>query len=279
MPISYLKSRRFKRLVRRVSYLVPRMRVLYRLCKLYVDNYDGENNADMEINGEVNALRKLLECGNESPEVYDVGANRGQWCEAVLRIRPKARVHCFEPSRRAFEQLIGRGFPPNVVYNAIGMGERDGTLELHVDPNCLELSSVYRAGAANDGLDTEQVRIGTVSSYSKEHAVAFIDFLKIDVEGHEFAVLRGAAEMLAEKRIRFVQFEYGSRYINARVFLKDVIAFVRKFDYSLYKITPCECRPILDYTPRLERFENANYLLAARGTSRGDPRSRSFPAA
>ena len=114
----WIRTRRFKRAVRRLSYCVPHTNLLYRLCKLYIDNSLGDNNADMEINGELRLLRCTLASGNaQSGEcvVFDVGANRGQWCREVLAVCPRAQLHCFEPATDTFQTLKQQGFPPNVI--------------------------------------------------------------------------------------------------------------------------------------------------------------------
>lgn len=267
---SLLKNPSFRRTVRGLSYRTPRARWLYRLCKLYVDNYDGDNNTEMEVNGEVKFLRQALRHIGSEPVIFDVGANRGDWCQAVLEIQPRARIHCFEPSKRAWTLLKSRGFSPNVICNAAGMGERQETLTLHVDPDVLELSSIY-GGNKGTGGEPQQVPILTVDSYSQEHGIGQIDYLKIDVEGHELAVLKGAREMLAQKRIRFVQFEYGSWYIEARIYLKDVFEWLKDFDYDIGKVMPYGFRKIGAYRPALEGFENANYLLIRRDGPGGSP--------
>ena len=260
---SPLRTRRFKRFVRGLSYRVPRSRLLYRICKLYVDNFHGDNNADMQINGELRFLRTVLESAGEAPVIFDVGANRGQWTEAVLAIRPKARAHCFEPARRAGKELIDRHFPSNVLCNLAGMGDAVGALRLYVNPGNSELSSVY--GFAANGGEPEEVPILTVDTYCREHGIASIDYLKIDVEGHELAVLKGARQMLAGQRIRYVQFEYGSWYVRAHVFLSEVFSFLSELKYDVWKIMPTRLQPVGRYSESMERFETAYYLSTPSG--------------
>ena len=123
----WIQTRRFKRAVRRLSYCVPRTRLLYRVCKLYVDNSLGDNNADMQINGEVRFLRCTLAAidgRSRKLVVFDVGANRGQWCREVLAACPQAQIHCFEPAADTWQTLWQQGFPPNVVCNRLGLGPR-----------------------------------------------------------------------------------------------------------------------------------------------------------
>ena len=55
--------------------------------------------------------------------------------------------------------------------------------------------------------------------------------VKIDTEGHDLTVLRGARAMLAEHRIAVVQFEYNHRWVFARAFLRDAFEFLADLGY------------------------------------------------
>lgn len=260
MNKSPLKTRGFKRFVRKLSYGVPRTRWLYRLCKMYVDNYHGDNNADMSINGELKFLRNALQPAPPAPVIFDVGANRGQWSKEVLALKPQAAIHCFEPSSLARKEFSHEEFPSNVVLNAAGLGDSAGTLKLYVHPGALELSSVYGSSESAD-VKVEEVPILTLDQYCLQHGITTIHYLKIDVEGHELAVLRGADATLKSGAINYIQFEYGSWYIYAGVFLRDLFQYIHKYNYKICKIMPWGLEPLQSYSPTLERFENAYYVL------------------
>src|SRR5206468_1306134 len=136
------RTRRFKRFIRSITYLIPRQKSLYRLCKLYIDNVNGDNNADMHINGELRFLRQAVS-RSRSSVVFDVGANRGQWTLAVLAVNPQAQVHCFEPSSATFEKLLLNKWPTNVICNHCGLGARAGELILNIHYAGSELNSIY----------------------------------------------------------------------------------------------------------------------------------------
>ena len=72
------------------------------LCKTFEDRFNGENNSELETNGELKFLR---EHGVRSSVFFDVGANRGGWSERVLEVNPAAVIHCFEPCKTSFTQL------------------------------------------------------------------------------------------------------------------------------------------------------------------------------
>jgi len=262
----WIQTRRFKRAVRRLSYCMPRTRLLYRVCKLYVDNALGDNNADMQINGEIRFLRSALAAFHgRSRElvVLDVGANRGQWCREVLAMCPQAQIHCFEPAADTWQTLRQQGFPSNVVCNRLGLGAQAGTMKLYFAGQDSERNSLYR-GVSPQPSKSADITMTTIDKYCRERAIPQLDFVKIDVEGHDFAVLQGARQMLREGRISVIQFEYGAKWIEARTFLEEVFHLLRDLPYELWKIMPRKLERISSYSAQLERFENANYVLKLR---------------
>jgi len=218
----------------------------------------------MHTNGELLCLGENLPRGADAV-VFDVGANVGDWCKAVLDINPQAQVHCFEPSSFAFERLIGRNFPANVVCNNIGLSSSSSVQRLALFGWKSYYNSLYpdrRFGIEPERY--EEVWLETLTNYCERHSIGRIDYLKIDVEGHELDVLQGAAEMLLERRIRTVQFEYCEAYIAAGVFLRDVVDFVAQFDYDLYKVLSRGVLPVREWHPKLENFRYSNYALLLR---------------
>ncbi len=251
-----------------VNHLPPQNEFLYRLCRSYVDRYRGENNSDIRTNGE---LRLLTEIMPESRCIFDVGANVGRWTALALDINPDVTVHCFEPSQGTFQKLLDNQFPPNVVCNNLGLGASATEMELHIFQPASGLNSLFRRQGLLDGWElppqqlTETVRLVTLDQYCKDRNIDHIDYLKIDVEGYELEVLRGASNMLSEQCVRIIQFEYGGCNIDARVLLKDLFDFFATLPYTLYKIYPEKLQPIPRYDQRLENFQYQNWAVVLEG--------------
>jgi hypothetical protein len=87
--------------------------------------------------------------------------------------------------------------------------------------------------------------------------------LKIDVEGHELAILSGGQEMLSSRRIRALQFEFGPANIASRTFFFDFWSMLRE-QYRIWRIIPGGMVPIETYGEHLEVFLTTNYLAVAR---------------
>ena len=90
-----------------------------------------------------------------------------------------------------------------------------------------------------------------------------IDLMKVDVEGHELEVFKGAVGMLAQGKIKRIQFEYGGCNIDSRVLLKNLFDFLVPYGYTFYKVFPRELRRVPRYDQRLENFQYQNWVVMA----------------
>lgn len=158
--------------------------------------------------------------------IFDVGANIGQSAVKFRRRFPKASIHCFEPSARNAERIRRRGIR-NVAVHAIGLGSAPATAMLSTghDP------AIFRISDQGD----EQVRVETIDGFCAENGIDRIDFLKIDTEGHDLEVLKGAATMLGSGHIVAIQVEAGMNPENSlHVPFEALKAFLEGHGYRLF---------------------------------------------
>src|SRR6202042_3792854 len=106
----------------------------------------------------------------------------------------------------------------------------------------------------------ETIRVTTLDSYAAESRVPWFALVKIDTEGHDLAVLRGARGLLAGHRIAVVQFEYNHRWVFARAFLRDAFDLLGGFGYQVGKLTPVGVEFYPGWDPDLETFVEGNYV-------------------
>lgn len=238
---------------------------IYHVCRRYVERYDGVNDSNMTTNGETRLLTAVIPA---CQTVFDVGANVGHWTQAVLALNPQATIHAFEPATAVYQQLIAQNLPPNVLARPLGLSASPGEEALYVNPAHTGLNSLYARSAATGPAQLEHIQLTTLDDYCAQEQVADIDFLKLDVEGHELAALQGGQKMLHDGRIHLIQFEYGGTHIDARVFLKDFFALLQPAGYDLYKIHPRCLQKQEQYQPALDTFQYQNWLAVRRQTVR-----------
>ena len=237
---------------------------LYNFCKSYVEKHDGDCNGDIVTNGELRVMRQFLPgCS----VVFDVGAHTGEWARLALSVNPGLNIHCFEPSRENFVNLTRNVSSPNVTCNPFGLSSENGERPLFIFRSAPGLHSLYQRRGLENGwglatpAETEMVKLDTLENYCAERQIEKIDFLKVDVEGHELEVFKGGRSLFEEDRVRMIQFEYGGCNIDSKVLLKDIFEFFAGMNYSFYKIFPDRLKPFERYDQRLENFKYQNWLM------------------
>jgi len=206
-----------------------------------------------------------LEYLREGMIVFDVGANVGELTLLFSRFVADGSVHAFEAGSAAFKRLelvcdaIGRN---NVVLNHLAMSDKSGLIRLHIYDDAL---SSFNSQAArplkNYGLDFEPVGIEetpatTVDDYCERKKIELIDLLKIDVEGAELQVLRGARRMLKSKRIACLTFEFGQTTFDMGNNPEEIEVFLKEMNYKIRNIVKGD--PIF---PGRESVETARYSM------------------
>ena len=143
--------------------------------------------------------------------VFDAGANCGFFALTQASANPRLRIVCFEPHPATFQRL-----QKNIALNDLesritpvhaAVGSTSGICELNVSP---ESSMGIVAESPTQFLEKPRkvpVPLVTLDDYARAHGV-WPDFLKIDVEGFEAEVLRGARQVLS--RARHVVLEHHS---------------------------------------------------------------------
>jgi hypothetical protein len=103
----------------------------------------------------------------------------------------------------------------------------------------------------------------TLDEYCREKNISRIDFLKLDVEGHELKALAGAKEMLSAGKIDRIQFEFGGCDIDSRSFFQDFFYLLQN-RYDIFRILKNGLRPIKKYEETEEIFLTTNFLAVKR---------------
>jgi FkbM family methyltransferase len=205
-------------------------------------------------------------------QVIDVGANVGRWSAALLSTArqagrlPDIELHAFEPSSHAHQRMSETLDGCGVAIFHAGLSDRAGHATLHVAGPAAGINSFHRPDG-QAGLGTEQVAVTTLDEHARENSLDSIALVKIDTEGHDLAVLRGARELLARQRIAVVQFEYNHRWIYGRSFLRDAFELLEPLGYRIGKLTPrgVEFYPCWDAD--LETFVEGNYIACTARTA------------
>lgn len=218
--------------------------------------------ASLLHSGEIFALYYVREKLKNRKQIvlFDVGANRGEYTILAHQLLKNLKSYSFEPSKNAFALLTANTKDVDCTnrFN-IGFGEMKKHVKLYSPGEGSTVASLYNHDTFNE-LYTEDILISTIDEFCRENNIGRIDFLKIDIEGHELYALKGAKDLIHNKKIAFIQFEFGEFHIDSRTFFRDFYALFDK-DYIFYRIVSDGLRPIKCYSTDLEIFNTANFLI------------------
>ena len=91
-----------------------------------------------------------------------------------------------------------------------------------------------------------------IQSYNK------IDFVKLDVEGHELDVLDGFGEKI--RNVKMIQFEFGGCNIDTKTYFRDFWYYFKEHNFSIYRITQFGTVYLSKYKELYEKFATTNYI-------------------
>jgi len=200
--------------------------------------------------------------------LFDAGANRGQYAKQALSIgNPDLRLHSFEPSPVVFGTLSGAvGSHPYARLFPFGLSNQDSEAILHYHVGGEAEASLCKRDLRHWGIEQSQqvtVRLRRLDEVCESLGVRQIDFLKIDVEGHEISLLEGAGEMLTSGAIHTIQFEFGGPNIESRTYFKDLFQKLNPH-YDLFRVVYNGLQPVREYSEFLETFLTVNFLAVTR---------------
>lgn len=170
--------------------------------------------------------------------IFDVGANVGQ-SAATYRTRfPQARIYCFEPVGATFAELQENvRADAGILCFRMALGSAKGRAEIAVQ-QASKLSSMAEVSPSTMAAGRrEAIEVTTLDDFCQAAGVDQIGLLKVDTEGSDLEVLKGAQGMLEHHRIDLVQVEAGMNAGNRRHVPFDVLkGHLESLGYLLFGI-------------------------------------------
>ena len=187
--------------------------------------------------------------------VLDIGAHQGLYSLlASRRVGPTGRVFSFEPSpreRRALRLNLAMNFPRNVAVQALALGSEETTADLYVVQGGQTGCNSLRPPEVLSSTKPVPVRVTTLDQWTAQNRIAHVDFIKLDVEGAELEVLRGAAALLQGRPRPVILAEVQDiRTAPWGYRAKDILTTLRNANYTWFHFLPDGSIGELDLTPQ-----------------------------
>ena len=211
---------------------------------------------------EVAAAARFLP--REKAVVVDGGANTGEWTRALLKIAGDQveHIYAFEPIREHHSKISPLpGAKVEIISEALS--DSVGELHLYAHVSGASTMSAYKRDLSHLALETthqSSVSCTTIDRFMEQKQIKKIDFLKLDVEGHELQALKGASRALQIGSVRALSFEFGGCNIDSRTYFKDFWQLLSE-DYQLFIVNPLTTIKQIDtYDEWWECFLTTNFI-------------------
>lgn len=182
----------------RLGYeMVIDLRAQTQFLAYYTGEYDTRN------------IRSVLRLVESHWIILDVGANIGFWSVPLARVlKESGRLHCFEPVPCNFRLLtanLERNCVPATAHvHQVGLSDPSGKVQIGLREDFAGGSETGNAAIVIDGDDSRfqcvEVDVRPLDDVFDSLALDRLDFIKVDIEGHEHKFLTGAARTIARFR-------------------------------------------------------------------------------
>jgi FkbM family methyltransferase len=178
---------------------------------------------------EFNLIKNYVQ---QKDQLADIGANVGYYTMWMTKfISGEGKVHVFEPDENNFERL-SKNITANriedlICTNKIALSDTDG--QLNFTKGLDERNHIAFKHEENVSF----IPAKKIDTYIASKNITSIAYMKIDVEGFEYLVLKGADEALSKKRIEILQLEINNSIQNSNTTADSLLQLLDRYDYTL----------------------------------------------
>jgi FkbM family methyltransferase len=248
------------------SYTKRRVKDLLRFTFNKLEN---NGNCNFKTNGEKVFIDNLLLSLNKNKGkkvIFDIGANIGEYSTIILNKSNNIDIdlHLFEPTQSCFKVLVENfSGKSNIKLNNFGVSNENVNSIIYYDNEKSGLASLYQRNLDSYNIELnkqEAIQLKRLDNYIENNNIPHINFIKIDIEGHELNAFEGFGKYLNEDFIDYIQFEYGGgENLDSHTSLMDLYNLLTNKGFNIAKIMP---KGLIkrNYKPYMDNFNYANYI-------------------
>jgi FkbM family methyltransferase len=206
-------------------------------CNRIIIERFGIKHMSPGLNGEHLLLDHIIPICNS---YFDIGANKGDWTAYILdKIKSDSfELYLYEPGLVAFNISLKRFKEFNNIHiTNTALSDSIGTIDLFEQENAGELSSAIQKWAYGP-ISKIEVKTTTIDSELSRLKIDYLDYIKIDTEGFDLKVLKGAINSIINNKIGFIQFEYNTAWSVLGSTLLEAHEILEGNGYKVFLIQP-----------------------------------------
>jgi len=204
------------------------------------------NRTDVYLWTDSEVVISRLFPNNQNIIIFDIGAHVGESAIKYKKIYKNSKIYSFEPFQDNFNILKKNKIKKFNPYN-IGFSDKNSDQTFYVNKGSATNSLLKRSQSAKkiwggtdwyDPINKVKCKFYTLDAFCLKNQIKNIDFCKIDVQGAEFKVLRGARRLLLNKIIKVIQIEViiGNTYKTQKT-LSYYLKLFENYGYKLKMIS------------------------------------------
>ena len=170
---------------------------------------------------------------------FDIGANIGYFSFLAASVNPQLKIFSFEPLPKNISSIKkNMELNPNAKINLIEscLSDQKGEIEFSIPP---EGECGWGRISYKDMFDNNKIvrPVQTIDDFCNTNAIDRVDFIKMDIEGFEFHVLRGASELLSRQNAPNMCIEMNDIcFKDMGIDIMDIFSFLKERKYKLFYI-------------------------------------------
>lgn len=204
------------------------------------------------IEPEMDLLKKIIKSDDC---VIDVGGNQGIYSFFISKFCKNIQI--FEPNSQCFEMLTSWADSwEGISVHRVALSDEQGTTSLLIPIDQHGIEHDASASIENNSFDktrVEKVPVNTLDSFKLKK----VDFIKIDVEGHEFRLLKGSLETI-KKNKPCLLIEIEQRHNTAEI--SEIFKFIENLSYKGYFLDEGKLKNLSEFNAKTHQ-QIANFNL------------------
>lgn len=179
--------------------------------------------------------------------VFDIGANKGQYAMGIMDAGYKNRIVSFEPLTSAYSAIsaASKSYPNWTVAQRCAIGSKNEEIEINISANSVSSTLLNMLDTHIDGapeskiIGKEKVQVYPLDEIAPQYTGNSKNiFLKIDVQGFEQEVLKGAQHMLDKAKGVEMEISLVPLYENQSWLLAEIVDYMTKKGFTMTSIVP-----------------------------------------
>ena len=185
-------------------------------------------------------LKELIK-GIKTPEtIIDIGSNKGQFILLIEKIYPNKNIYSFEPIKEMInKQKKFFAYKNNIIFHNVALGSSTTLKEFLItarmdSSSFLKIVSDKNKSKNYDIVENRNIQINTLDDLLINEKISHPVLIKIDVQGYELEVLRGANNLLKKTDYLLLEVSKNEMYQNQPI-EKVIVEYLKNLNFDILK--------------------------------------------